>query len=465
MLVPINLAGGSYRHKSLPLSAQVTRNFWPQKVDNDRAKSTYILESWPGLTSFGSATGVNGGMFEHRGTLYKVTGGALYSVSSAGTHTSLGTVGGTGLGVFDAIGTSVIYVRGGVPYVWDGVTLTTVTDIDLEAPQGVAVINNQAIYDGNNGRFCVSDVGVPGTIQSLNYATAETFADDLLRAYVFDERVLLFGSTSIEKWWNSGVGNPPFDREQGGTIKIGLGAVQSIASNQAGVYFLGNDLRIYRLTAGGLESVSNRAIHEEIKGYSSASDAIGFCFTKGEQYFYQITFPAGNKTFIYPEGGEWVELSSGVDGGKYNGESYAYCYGKHLIADDNGGIFELDDNAYTENGATIRRVRDSAPLHGGLFGKPGKTLTMTRFELIMETGTGLVSGQGIDPVVMLSFSDDGGRAFSTETWGSIGRLGQFMWRVEWFCLGAFDARIVRISITDPVKCIIHSAAADIEVGI
>ena len=464
MLVPINLTGGTYKHPSLPLSAQVTRNLWPQQIDNTSAKSPYILESWPGLVLFGSGTGADGGQFEHNGTLYHVCGATLYSVASSGTHTSLGSISGTGPCVFDALGSSIVIVRGGVGHVWDGSTLSTVSG--LETPNSCTHINSQMLYDGDGGRFCSSDVGAPATINALNYATAESSADDLLRVYAFNEQVYLLGDKTIEIWWNSGVGNPPFDRVQGSVIDVGLKAIYSVASNKDSLYFLGGDSRVYRSAGGQALAVTDKALAREIEGYADASDAIGWCFTKDDQYFYQITFPTADKSYVYPEGGQWFEVSSGVSGGRYVGNSYAYAYGKHLIGDyRNGNLYELSDSTYAENGDVIRRVRDTGPLHGGLVKAPGKTLEMSRFELIMETGVGLVTGQGLDPVVMLSFSDDGGRTFCTETWGTVGRLGEYRWKIEWFALGSFESRVRRIAITDPVKVSIHSAAADLEVGI
>lgn len=464
MLVPINLTGGTYKHPSLPLSAQVTRNFWPQAIDNPSTKSSYILESWPGLASFGSGTGVDGGQFEHNGVAYHVCGQIIYTVAAGGAHTSIGTIGGAGPCIFSALGSSIVIVRGGVSKVWDGSSMTTVAG--LETPNSCAHLNNQMLYDGDAGRFCVSDVGEPGTINALNYATAESFADDLLRVYVFNDQAYLFGNRTIELWWNSGVGNPPFDRVQNAAIQIGLKALHSVASNKDSMYFLGTDSRVYRVAGGQSIAVTDRAMASAIEEYSDSTDAIGWCFTKDDQYFYQITFPTADKSFIYPEGGQWFEVSSGVTGARYIGNSYAYAHGKHLIGDyRNGNLYELSDSAYDENGAVIRRVRDTGPLHGGLMRAPGKTIEMSRFELIMETGVGLVSGQGSDPVVMLSFSDDGGRTFCTETWGTVGQLGAYLWKVEWFALGSFMSRIIRIATTDPVKVSIHSAAADVEIGI
>lgn len=466
MLIPINITGGSYTSRSLPLSAQVTRNFWPQIQDDQATKSPYVLHAWRGLKSFFTGSGADRGMFEHNGTLYKVSGTTLYSVNSAGVHTSLGTIVGSSRCIFDGVGSSIVITTGGKAYVWDGSALTEVTDSDLESPNSVTHINNQILYDGTGGRFASSDVGDATSISGLNYATAESNADDLIRVYAFNEQVYMFGNKSIERWWNSGVGSPPFDRIEGGIIPIGLAALHSVASNEKALYFLGVDNRVYAVQGGTPVVVSNKALSREFEGYSDVSDAIGWCFSIEGQGFYCLTFPTADKTFCFPEGGQWFELSSGVDGERFIGNSYARAHGKHLIADyRNGNIYEWDDETYDENGETVRRVRDSGPLHGGLLGAPGKRIEMNRFELIMETGVGLVSGQGSDPVVMLSWSDDGGKTFSTEQWGQIGELGQYQYKVEWFSLGSFESRILRVANTDPVFISIHSAAADIELGI
>lgn len=466
--VPINITGASYKSISRPLSDQVTRNFYPQIVDDPSAKSPFVLQSFPGMTLFGTAAGLDRGMFEHLGTLYKVTHTTLYSVDDEGTHTSLGTILGTGRCIFDGIGSNVALTNGsGVPYVWNGSTLTEVTDIDLETPNALAHLNNQIIYDGDGGRFATSDVGDATSISSLNYATAESNADDLKRPYVFNQLAYMMGDKTIEPWWNSGVGNPPMDRIEGGIIPIGLLAIHSVSNNDQFMYFLADDNDIYRVQGSNSIKVSTIYISRTIAGFSTVADAIGWCFSWQGDNFYKITFPSEDKTFCYSESAnQWFELSSGISGGRSIANSYAYAYRKHLVADyRNGNIYEWDIDNYTENGAVIQRTRDTGPLHGGLLGAPGKWIEMDRFELILETGVGTTSGQGSDPVVMLSTSDDGGRTYSTEIWGKVGKLGQYLYKVEWHALGGFFERNIRIQTSDPVRYSIHSAAADLRIGI
>lgn len=468
--VPINLTGGTYQHKSIPLSAQVTRNFWPQQQPTEKGKSKYILEGYPGKKLFGTTTlGTDRGMFEHQGILYKVTGTTLYSVNSSGTHTSLGTIPGVERCIFAPIGSNIVIEHATVRYQWDGSTLTQITDTDLEAGNGIATLNNQIIYGGLNGRFGVSDVGNATSINGLNYATAESDADALLRPYTFNQVLYLFGQKTTELWWNSGEGNPPFSRFEGGIIRNGLGAFHSIANTDDTMFFLGNDGQAYALKGGAsavVKPIATGMLVREWKQYSDISDAIGYCVQINEQWFWILTFPTGNKTWAYPIGGEWFELSSGISGGRDIGNSHAYAFGKNLIADyRNGNIYELDDETYSDNGETIVRQRDTGYIHGGLLNAPGKEIEMHRFELILSKGDALISGQGSDPVVMLSFSDDGGRTFCTEMWATVGKLGKFNWKVEWFGLGRFESRIMRIRVSDPIYWSIFSAAADMEVCI
>ena len=468
MEVEVNITGASYTSRSLPLSAQVTRNFYPEIQQDQNTRSAIVLHSFPGLTSFGSATaGTDRGMYYHNSVVYRVTGTQLYEVSSNGTHTALGAIAGNARCIFAGINTNVVIATGGKAYQYDGSTVTEITDTDLEPPDSVAHLNSQVIYDGTGGRFSVSDVGDATSIDGLNYATAESDADNLLRVYAFNQLLFLFGERTTEQWYNSGVGNPPFDRVEGSILPVGIAGIHSAANNDNYIYWLADDNRVYRTTGQGTEAKSTIAISHAYEGYSTVSDAIGNCFTMEGQNFYLLTFPAENKTWCYHEQADiWFEVSSGVSGGKYRGTSIVYAYRKHLVADaTTGDLYYLDTESYDENGETVVRVRDTGVFHSGMIGTPGKRVEFNRFELIMEAGVGLLSGQGNDPVIMLQTSDDGGKTWSTEMWGTTGKLGEFLWKVEWSALGSAYSRILRVRTSDPVFYSIHSALVDVEIGI
>lgn len=460
--LPLILAGGTFKGRDLGLTAQRTVNFWPQRQQRT-AKSPYTLESFYGLKSFGSGSGANRGIFAHQNVLYKLNGTNLFSVNSSGAYTSIGTIPGTSRAVFDGLATTVIITADGVAYTWDGTTFTVGTDSDFESPDTVTVLNSQALYDGTGGRFGVSDVGLPLTINALNYATAESKADDLLRPFAYGNIVYMLGSEAIEQWWNSGSGNPPFDRVEGGLINIGLGAVHSVGSDDRGIYIFGADDQAYYIVGGVPTPLLPREIVREISGFSATNDAVGWAMELDGQWFYVLKFPTADRTFIFPRGDQWFELSSGLLGGRYLGDGHAFIYGKHLIADEAGNILELDIDTFTEDGNTIRRVRTLSPIHSGLFGQPGKELEISYLRLVGKTGTGTVSGQGETPKIILQYSQDG-ENFSNEIWGDVGKMG-VLTTIDFELGESFESWTFRLISTDPVYSSWHSAGIEVELGI
>ena len=465
--VPINITGGTAKFKSRALSTQTMRNFWPRFIDEPLAKSPFIVEAFPGLKVFGSTAGnADRGMLEHQGVLYQVAGEKLFSFDSAGTATELGDIPGSERCILFGMLASVVIVTDGSVFEWDGATLTVGTDPDFESPNSGAHLNNQALYDGDSGRFSVSDVGDPLAIDGLNFATAESNADDLIRVFTFDQLAYMFGEKTIETWWNSGIGAPPFDRIEQGIIQVGLDALHSVASDDDFLYWLGDDNQVYRAQGSTADVISDQALTKVISELVTTSDAIGWTLNLQGTWLYMLTFPIAGLTWVLPRDGEWFEWSFGAVGSRSLANSYASAFGKHLFGDfQSGNVYELDFDTFTDNGTTIIRTRDTAPLHGGLVGAPGKRIEMNRFELIMEVGVGLLTGQGSDPEIMLSFSDDGANTFGTEMFGKVGKLGEKIFKVEWFVLGSFESRIIRVKTSDPVFFSIHSAAADIEIGI
>lgn len=470
MLVPINLTGGDYQHKSRPLTKQVTRNFWPQPQGTPKAKSPYILQSFYGLKIFKEFGGnANRGFLENQGRVYKITDTTLYEVLSDGTHNALGTILGSNRCFMKAMGSQIIIANGGgLIYIWDGTSLVQNTSPNLGTPRSVSVLNNQAIYDNGAGQgFDVSDVGTPGTINGLNNAQAESDPDNLLITYAYRETLYLMGRKTIEPWWNSGQGNPPFDKIQGAIINVGLGAINSCADNPDFMFFFGSDKRVHTLT-GGTSSVdtpiSTPAMDKQFQDYVVTEDAIGYTMQLEGQWFYVLTFPIQDITWVYPIGGEWFQWGTGE--GRIRADGYVFAFNKHLVADyASGNIYELDAETYTDVGEEIIRTRDSASIHGGLFKQDGKEFEINELTIICETGVGLLTGQGSNPKIMISVSRDGGKTFGTERFVNTGKLNRTRQKVTVRNLGRFRECVIRVRVSDPIYWAIYSAVADIEVCI
>ena len=72
--------------------------------------------------------------------------------------------------------------------------------------------------------------------------------------------------------------------------------------------------------------------------------------------------------------------------------------------------------------------------------------------------------QGRDPQLMLDWSDDNAKTWSSQRTASFGRVGRYLQRVKFFRLGQARDRIYRVSISDPVKRVILSAELEAEGG-
>lgn len=465
--VQLQLVGPSYTSRTTPLNAQVTRNFYPEPSRNGLSNSALL--SWPGARLFSEGASPNRGILEEpwKGCVFVVNGTNLVKIDSDGSRTNVGAIPGTARCVMTAASFYIYIVTEGRVFRSDGVTVTEVTDEDLESPNSVAFLNSQLIYDGNEGRFATSTPGDGSDIDGLDYATAESRPDELIRVYTFNQVAFMMGATSGEPWYNSGVGNPPFDRIDGGLFHVGIAGVHSITNTDNALYFLGHDRSVYRLDGYTPVPISTVAISNAIEQYERVDDCFAYSLRLQGQNYVVFTFPSADKTWAYSETiGEWFEIASGVDGGRHIANGYCFAFGKHLITDHrNGNIYEWSLDEYTDNGETILRERVTQPFHGDSIGAPGNMIFWNSIELVINSGKGLITGQGSDPQIMMSFSDDGGHTWSQEVWAPAGRLGAYDLKVEWRNLGASVNRMYRFRVSDPIEIHLFKLFADVEIGL
>lgn len=457
--VALPVAGPSYESRSLPISAQRTLNFYPQ-VDRD-GLTEFSLYPFPGLKSWSTGNGPDRGLIVYNNALYQVAGSNLYSVNSSGTQTSVGAIAGTGQVGFVDDGTTLFITTGDSYYSYDGTTLSTVT-VTPTAMDQITFLNRQGIVDGSDGKFYVSDVADLTTYGSANSAFPESDPDALVAPYAYNQILYLFNESTIEPWENVGVGSPPFERIDGGIIEdVGCLSPDGITHTRNFMYFVGHDGVAYRLTGSALEPISTHPISKAMRGYTLNTYKAFVVPIDGQRI---VVFAFEEATWAYNEsiGGHnaWFELDDG--GLEWPGSSYARIYGKDLIADrDSGNIYELDFDTYTNNGSAITRERVLRVISGETFGSPRLKLEMSRLRLGLETGVGLITGQGSVPRVMVQFAVDGGRTWGKEFWVSAGRMGEFDTSVSVEHMMQFRELAIRVRMTDPVKWVLTSASIDV----
>jgi len=459
-IVNLPLIGPTYTNRSLPVGAQQTQNFYV--TVNAQGGEQLSFQPFPGLKPFATGTGFSRGIGRLNNALYEVMGSTLNKISSSGAVTSMGTIEGSGRCDFAEDGTNLVITTGaGKPYTFDGSVLVQGTDADLPNASTVTYINRRVAYDGSGGDVVFADLDAPLTVDSANVIIAESKPDDMKAVFAYKQQVNAFGADSIQPLYNTGSGSPPYSFILNSTQEVGLGAIHSIDSNNSFAYFLGSDLSIYQLAGLSLRAIGNPAIGQAIEGYSDTSDAFGVCFTLDNTNFYMISFPTGNQTWLFNEtAGVWTNLAYGVNGDQHLIGGYEFIYGKHLVSDwRNGNIYELDFDTYTDNSDLIQHRRDTVSINGGTFGKPGATVFMSSLRLEVESGTSLVTEAS---KIIMQYSDDNGRSWSTERWLSIGDQGEYRHELVWWGLGSFKNRMFRFTMSDAIRWVLIKLSADVE---
>ena len=465
----IQFATQSYKHPSLPLSAQRCSNFYAERQPAD-AKSQIAVLGVPGLTLLQAVgTGPIRGMHVMNSVLYVVSGGNLYSVPKTGAATALGgVIAGTGIVSMSDNGTQLCIVNGVHGYIYS-VTggFQAITDANFHAANTVTFFDNYFVFDwlGTN-KYFISAILDGTTYSVLDFASAEVQPQNVVSIVNQQENLLIFCTGHIETWYDSGAVAFPFQRYDGATIERGCTGSYTPVKEDNSVFFLGDDLIFYRLNGIIPVRISTHALEYEWQTYTTTSDAYTFSYTWGGHKFIVLTFPTQLKTFVFDISTNlWHERESWDQNnqtyGRWRGNCHISWFGKELIGDAvNGNIGYLDESAYTEYGNTIPGLLVAPPIHSDR-----KRVFHSRFELDMEFGVGLASGQGSDPQAMLDWSNDGGLTFTPlQIWHSIGKQGEYRRRLRWLRLGQARTRVYRLSITDPVKRVIIAAHADLTVG-
>jgi hypothetical protein len=276
----------------------------------------------------------------------------------------------------------------------------------------------------------------------------------------------VFGTDSVEVWYNAGLANFPLTPIQGAFNEIGCVAAFSVAKLDNTLFWLGTDARgqgiVYKANGYAGIRVSTHAIEYAIAQYGNISNALAYTYQQEGHSFYVLTFPSANATWVYDVSTQaWHERAGFENGAFTRHRSNCQCnFGGNIVVGDfqNGNIYTLDLNVYADNGDIQKWLRSWRALPTGQNNL--KRTAQHSLQLDCETGVGLNTGQGLTPEAMLRWSDDGGHTWSNEHWREMGKIGQYGYRTIWRRLGMtlkIRDRVYEVSGTDPVKIAIMGA--------
>ena len=352
---------------------------------------------------------------------------------------------------------------------WHVVTLST---LGIGAVPGAPTTaqgtyqDSYIVFPNTNGTYGWTAIDNAQSLDALNFASAEAQPDPVI-AVLSDHRELwLFGVTTTEIAQTSGDADLAFTRTA--MLEYGCCAKYSPAKSDETVFWLGrneNGQGIVFIAQGYSPSrISTHALENAMAGYGDLSTAWGYCYQQNGHTFYVLTFP-GHATWAFDASSRrWTQLPyrNTTTGAmeQHRGNAYMFLGGKHIVGDyENGNLYQLDLDTYTDNGAPIERERAWAVIQN-----EGKWLRHDRLEVFAEMGVGLDGmtppTPGADPTWFLDWSDDGCRTWSSGRQLSIGLLGNFRNRAFTRRLGLSRNRVYRLRTSAPVKLSIYGVDLD-----
>jgi Phage stabilisation protein len=476
--------GPSATGAAIAANSERTVNHYLEAIESASGatkETQYILLPTPGLVPFSD---LRGGLVSAIVAEYKTPDGrafaigndsALYEIFADGTYTLRGGLAGTGAFDLVASSTQLLIVAGAAGFVFNLSTNTLATIVSAGWPGGTscAYIDGYFIVlEPASQKFAISAIGDALTWDALDFGASQGAAGNTVRLIADHRQLILLGTDHTEAYYNSGDADFPFARFEGSFMQQGCGAAKSVVNIDNSIFWLGADERgagiVWRASGYTPVRISTHAVETAIQGYSTLSDATAYAFQFKGHTFYRLSFPTAGATWVYDcATNQWFEWAfwDSVNGvyKEHLGRSHMFAFGKHLVGDySSGRIYELRADAFSDNGAAIRRLRRAPHVSAEM-----AWIFYKSFTLDMQVGVGLDGAlPGWTPLITLQWSNDGGLTWTSDhsLSTSMGQLGAYKTRVMWRRLGRARDRVFQIICTDPVFVAYVNAYIDVAGG-
>ena len=469
-----NFVGGSYLSQAVAADAELTVNWYAERMESPGAATRMALYPTPGVDEIADAvTGPGRAHFFMDGREFAVIGSTFWEIGQFGSLTNRGTV------ALDANpatissngdgGDQLFITSGGNGYCFD---LTTAVLTQITALNGIATMGGQI-----DGYFIALDSAQSKMYRSallngLSWTTGTDFSqrstapDPWIGMAVNGQFIWLFGEQTSEVWYDDASSNV-FSRHPSGLIQYGIAAPFAWAVANGTLVWLGatkiGDGYVLRANGFAPEVISTYPLQYAINGYSRIDDAVAEAYNDLGHTFFMVTFPSVDVTHVWD-----AETLLWADRGTWIAEENRYvalrprwgvmAFGEHRTLDASTGKvyrFNYASGALDVDDRPIRRLRRAPALVQG-----NKLITYRGFEVLLDAGLGTPTGQGADPQMMMRFSNDGGRNWSNERMRSAGKTGEYGKRVRWERCGIGRQRVFEISTSDPIPWRVLGAQLD-----
>jgi len=319
------------------------------------------------VTSIGSSGSITGLSMTYAGSYTSVPiNPASTSTNNAGTGLTLTLSTGTGTG-----GTGS-YVINSTQTESTSETMYAVEFSVLPSSDGaftggssVDVVDNYFVYnDPNTQQWAASNLLSPITY-GLSYASKFTGPDNLVSLICDHGQVYLLGETTSEVWSDVGTFPFPFQRIPGSSSQHGLAAKFSVARLGNSFAYLAKNNRgqseIVMMNGYFPQRISTHAVENTLVN-QYVEDAVAYTYQLEGHEVYVISFPTLDLTWAYDISTQlwhkWLYVDTNNIYHRHRSNCATVFNDSVLVGDwENGHIYQLDPNNYTDNGDEIRRLR------------------------------------------------------------------------------------------------------------
>ncbi len=475
--------GPSYVSQSPISDCEDLINWYVEVMESEGAKNRMALYPTPGLSEVASSSlSPVRAMFAQNGRCFVVIGYGFFELESNWVLTQRGTITAdtnpATICSSGVAGNELFITSGGSGYIYDLTADTLSSAIaGLSVSMGAYLDGYFIALDTTNQRVRISAYLDGTTWDATQYRVRSLAGDNWVSMTVVHREIWLFGNQTYEIWYNAGTSPFPFAPIQGQAYNQGNYAPYSMSQVGESVAWLSANSQgqgvVMLSDQYAPRRISNHAVEFSIQAFARAgtdvTDATAFTYQEDGHIFYCLSFDTANITWAYDhtastmlgypvwhKRGTWATdaLAHPARFDAWAPKFYCNAFGYNLVGDRSSGtVYKMGINLYSDRDSlAIRRVRRAPHVN-----QDKRVLVYSEFELDLETGVGLSSGQGSDPTVMMRYSDDGGRSWSNEMWASAGAIGVYSTRVQFTQLGSARDRVFEVAVSDPVPWRITNA--------
>jgi hypothetical protein len=407
------ILGSAYVARSVNAADARMVNLFPEAVP-DGGKEPGFLNRAPGLRLLANmGDGPIRGLWQFGGYGYVVSGETLYRVDSIWNVFPIGAVSGSSGPVsMSDNGTQLFVACNGPSFIYNSLTLDfkQITDPDFPGAVTVGYINGYFVFnEPNSQRIWITQLLDGTSIDPLDFASAEGSPDGLVSLIVDHREIWLFGTNSVEVWYDAGTSPFPLVPVQGAFNEVGCIAAFSVAKLDNGLFWLGADARgkgiVYRANGYTAERISTHAVEWQIQEYGNLSDAIAYTYQQDGHSFYVLIFPTANTTWVFDVATAlWHERAAFINGSFTRHRSNCQMsFSNEVVVGDHelGNIYAFDLEVFSDAGAVQKWLRSWRALPVGT----NDLKRTAQHSLQLDAETGAIEDNVISAITIVDVSN------------------------------------------------------------